>query len=92
MNWNELAEGHVVAHHTYEHRTMAENTIMHSRFVAGAQWQRGQLRTDEAVERVAQVMYEDELEQSWGYTAEWVRDTYRTLARAAIAALLGEEP
>lgn len=54
-------------------------------FTAAARWQRDQLRTDEAVERVALVMADATGEPRVGRFE-------RTMAQAAIHALLGEEP
>lgn len=53
MNWDEKADDYAVAHHTYEHMTPNVNAKIYMGFVLGARWQRDQLRTDEAVERVA---------------------------------------
>lgn len=99
MNWDEKAEDYAGAHHTYEHRTEGENLFGAAMFVKGANWQRDELRTDEAVERVADWMcHEDH-----GYTLDehdgWCQDpscdlveSYRQSARAAITALIGDTP
>lgn len=66
-------------------------------FEGGARWQRDQLRTDEAVERVAQFMWSERAKGTvhphypWTGLAPQLRDDLRQYARAAINALLGEE-
>lgn len=86
VTWEEKAEDYAVAHHTYEHLSFDENALYTSGFVSGARWQRDQLRTDDAVERVAEAMHENDCGCGDG-TDDW----YRGLARTAVNALLGEE-
>lgn len=106
MNWNERAADHATAHHTYEHRPMGENINGYSRFVNGAKWQRDQLRTDEAVERVALVLIEQRgyyIGEGWptnedlsggpaGDRDAEFKSAWMDSAREVITALLGEEP
>ena len=92
MNWDEKAEDYAGAHHTYEHLGYGENMRFHKKFVAGAKWQRDQLRTDEAVERAARAVFDGEYSGAWDAVAEWMREDCRIAARAAITALIGEEP
>ena len=61
-------------------------TAVRQALVRGARWQRDQLRTDDAVERVAEAMHENDCGCGDG-TDDW----YRGLARTAVNALLGEE-
>ena len=62
-----------------------------------ARWQRDQLRSDDAVERVAQFMWSERAKGTvhphypWTGLAPQLRDGLRQDARAAINALLGEE-
>ena len=79
MNWDEKAEDYAVAHHTYEHLTPDENAYYTSGFVRGAHWQREALLSDEAVERVADI-----LEALDG-------DDYLTVARVALTAAIGDD-
>ena len=65
-------------------------------FVEGAKWQRNQLRADEAVERVAaqmftatQAAYEYWDRTDWDELHKSNQDVYRSDARAALTALLG---
>lgn len=58
-----------------------------------------QLCTDEAVERLADFMHDDDRGETLGEHEAWCKDpdcearqSYSKHARAAIAALLGEEP
>lgn len=57
MNWDEKAEDYAGAHHTYEHRTPEDNRLIEKGIVNGARWQRDELRTDEAIERVAKAEF-----------------------------------
>lgn len=86
VTWDAKAEDYAVAHHTYENERMMRNETRYRMVVAGAQWQRDQLRTDDAVERVAEAMHENDCGCGDG-TDDW----YRGLARTAVNALLGEE-
>lgn len=99
VNWDEKAEDYAGAHHTFEHLGYGENMRFHKKFVAGAKWQRDKLRTDEAVERVAeaefvreQADYEYFDREDWGDQHPSNQDVFRSRARAAITALIGEEP
>lgn len=102
MSWDEKAEDHAVAHHTYEHMTLGENDDGYRMFVKGASWQRDQLRTDMAVERVARLLACLEPGEEWpsnetlggnltGTRDHEYRDGMRDQAREAIDALLGED-
>ena len=75
------------------------------KFVEGAKWQRADLRTDEAVERVAEAIYRshdsythftakpwDEMVTSKDRANKFRVKQDRKAARAAIDALLGQEP
>lgn len=101
MNWDEKAEDYAGAHHTYEHRSPEDNRLIEKEIVHGARWQRDQLRTDEAIERVAESIWttdpESALEpfdgpETWEVLEPELKDDYRHAARHAITALLGEEP
>lgn len=64
------------------------------RFVRGAEWQREQLRTDGAVERVARAIHDDECACGDLNNDRYGDDGtlyYLDKARVAIAALLGED-
>ncbi|MFT9771131.1 hypothetical protein [Brevibacterium casei] len=97
LGWDEKAEDHAVAHHTYEYLSPNENALYASGFTCGARWQRDQLRSDDAVERVAQFMWSERAKGTvhphypWTGLAPQLRDGLRQHARAAINALLGEE-
>lgn len=96
--WNEKAEDHAGAHHTYEHLGYGENMRFHQKFVAGAKWQREQLQDTEAVSRLASFLFNDDHGETLdehdktcptpdcGYRA-----TYMSYARGALAALMGED-
>lgn len=68
-------------------------------FASGAKWQREQLRTDEAIERVANFLIEDNDGETLKQHMKTclrpdrceVLELWRRTARAAITALLGEE-
>lgn len=93
MNWNEKAEDYANSHHTYEHLGYGENMRFHKKFIAGARWQRDQLRTDEAVERAARGIARLDLDEEWPDETiiddEYKAECHET-ARTAIDALLGE--
>ncbi|MCD1287320.1 MULTISPECIES: hypothetical protein [unclassified Brevibacterium] len=96
MNWDEKAEDYAGAHHTYEHLPAEENYPRLIMFRKGAKWQREQLRTKEAVERVARGLFARDMGDGpaaakWDNVAEGIRQNYRADARAAITALTGEE-
>lgn len=59
-----------------------------------ARWQREQLRTPEAIERMAVAIYEMEdplANAGWAFESEGLKDTYRKWAKGQITALLGED-
>ena len=68
--------------------------------LSGAKWQRDQLRTDEAVKRLANFLFEDDNGESIDQHEKICHDAskcrfrsdYTQFARAAIAALLEQEP
>lgn len=63
-------------------------------FIDAARWQRDQLRTDEAIERVARAIHDDECACGDLNNDRYGDDGtlyYLDKARAAIAALLGED-
>lgn len=99
-DWDDKADDHAVAHHTYEHMPPAVNAKIYMGFVLGARWQRGQLRTEEAVERLASFLFEDDNGESIDQHEKICHDVskcrfrsdYTQFARAAITALLGEKP
>ncbi|AZL04998.1 MAG: hypothetical protein ACTMKZ_13560 [Brevibacterium aurantiacum] len=97
MSWVGKAEDHASAHHTYEHLGYGENMRIHKVFVEGAKWQRDQLRTDEAVERMAQgilATFAEVIEaqdRRLPPTTDVQRRHAEKYARAAIKALVGEE-
>lgn len=105
-DWDDKADDHAVAHHTYEHMPPAVNAKIYMGFVLGARWQREQLRTDETVERVALEL----ISQRGYYTGEgWptnqdlsggptsdrdveFKSAWMDNAREVTTALLGEKP
>lgn len=96
-DWDDKAEDHAVAHHTYEHMSPEVNAKIYMGFVLGARWQRDQLRTDEAVERVAEKLYQGEYQHPMAEHDTWCQvedctnaEDYRDQARIVITALLGE--
>lgn len=67
--------------------------------LSGAKWQREQLRTNEAVARLANFLHNDDVGETLNEHEESCRipdcnerDLYAEYAHAAINALLGEEP
>ena len=91
MNWDdkayEYAEARSGEYFGYLPEQMFEN---------GAKWQRDQLRTDEAVTRLADFLHNDDVgetlnehESSCRITGCQERTLYKNYARAAIDALLG---
>lgn len=87
MNWDQKAE-EATAGRGYEFSGEAWA------FVEGAKWQRDNLRTDEAIERVARSLARLNLGEEWP-DETIIDDEYRDecfeTARAAITALLGED-
>ena len=62
-------------------------------FTDGAQWQRDQLRTDEAIERVARAVWaESYTREKDHFEDEWrsARNYYKVRAERLITALLGD--
>ncbi len=99
MNWDEQ----LIEACTEEDGTMHPHT---DHVMSGAHWMRDQLRTDEAIERLALFLLDDEgydVTNGWpsneqlgggptgGRDAE-LKDAWMNHTRAAITALLGEEP
>lgn len=91
-DWDEKADDHAVAHHTYEHMPPAVNAKIYMGFVLGARWQRDQLLTDEVVERVARSINPElwHMVDKGDGAFTTAASTSLTSARAAITALLGE--
>lgn len=93
MSWDEKAEDYAVAHHTYDRLEPSVNAWGYKMIGVGAEWQRDQLRTDEAVERVARGI----CRRNWPKNEDfvhywhWYCDDFRADASAAIDALLGED-
>lgn len=93
VNWDEVAEEAA--------QPFGDCRSHDMRFVHGAQWQREQLRTPEAVERIAEAMFEADGEDiedfekigrpTFSNLHKEGRDYYRERAERAIAALLGED-
>lgn len=103
-DWDEKAEDYAGAHHTYEHLSGEMNEWHYVGIIKGAKWQRDQLRTDEAVERVAEAIYRSHDSYTHFTAKPWAEMVKskdrankfrvkqdRKAARAAIDALLGEE-
>lgn len=94
MSWDDLADDAAVRHHAFESMTGEDNERIRYGFWNGAKWQREQLRTDEAVERVAAGVHKaaDHFGHytPWAKLPEHVQEDWRRPARAAIDALLGE--
>lgn len=74
MSWDEKAEDYAGAHHTYEHLGYGENMRFHKKFVAGAKWQRDQIRTDEAIERAADWLCKDDHGYTLAGHGKWCQD------------------
>lgn len=89
-DWDDKADDQAVAHHTYEHMPPSVNAKIYMGFVLGARWQREQMRTDEAVERVARAVFKAEYAGAWDAAAEWMREECRLVARVTNNALLGD--
>lgn len=101
-DWDEKADEAAVRHHTFESMTGEDNERIRYGFWNGAKWQREQLRTDEAVKRVARLLACLEPGEEWpsnetlggnltGTRDHEYRDGMRDQAREAIDALLGED-
>ncbi|RBP66412.1 hypothetical protein DFO66_103359 [Brevibacterium sanguinis] len=99
MNWDEKAQAEGTRRHLPIDRPIMVNELCAAQgIVDGARWQREQLSTDEAVERLARGMYNADMRQS--FEGDWIpdfassdnrqRDEYLARARAGIDALLGE--
>lgn len=89
MNWNEKAHKAAVPEllkASQDASRAGRIPSIQAPFVAAAKWQRDQLRTKEAVERVERVLL-DELEGIPISDREFTR-----IAHTAITALLGQEP
>lgn len=43
-SWDDKADDHAMAHHTYEHMSPEVNAKIYMGFVLGARWQREQIR------------------------------------------------
>ncbi|WP_167199538.1 hypothetical protein [Brevibacterium pigmentatum] len=101
MNWDEKAKKHADGtkpEADWEVELIGDQT-WEVAVIGGANWQRDQLRTDEAVARLADFLHEDERQETveeheaWCHAPECeARLSYSKFARAAIDALLGEEP
>ena len=91
MNWGEKAEDHAVAHHTYDYLTSDENAYYSAGFVRGARWQRQALLSDETVERAALGIHASHDRGDWDEELPVVQDEYLDMARAALAAAMGED-
>ena len=109
MNWDEKATKAAVKnrHDLYEEDEdgyefwgfSSQSDAQDHGFEEGTKWQRDQLRTDEAVERVAGWLCEDDHGYTLAGHGEWCQDlacdlveSYRESARDLITALIGEEP
>lgn len=97
MNWDEQAEDHAVAHHTYEHMSDAATSLGHAMVKEGARWQREKLQDDTAVERVAEHLYHQDFSSPMSDHGSWCTnkdcdlvDGYQVDARHLINALFGE--
>ena len=92
MNWNKEAKSWAVAHGMGSlalgpvEAKKRQTAVMHA-----ARWQRDQLRTDEAIERVAQAIGEWEPEDWDNPEFREDRAFWTDKARTAINALLGED-
>lgn len=95
MNWDEKAEARAERWPTDpDHgdcRKCQINEQVREGFVMGARWQRRQLRSDDAMERVARAIASNSEDKPWEALSSMGRSMYLKDARAAIAALLGEE-
>ena len=86
MNWGDKAYEHAEAGSSEYFGYLPEQMFEH-----GAKWQRDQLRTDEAIERVAQAIGEWEPEDWDNPEFREDRAFWTDKARTAINALLGED-
>ena len=94
MNWDDKAYEYAEARSSEYFGYLPEQMFEH-----GAKWQRDQLRTDEAVTRLANFLHNDDVgetlnehEKSCRITGCEERTLYKNYARAAITALLGDTP
>lgn len=98
VDWDEKAEDHAVAHHTYEHLRETENDRLYDMFVKGARWQRRKLNAESVVDRLAAFLFEDDRgesmeshEQTCTQTDCHLRDTYTSYAGAVLSVVVGEQ-
>ena len=94
MNWDDKAYEYAEARSGEYFGCLPEQM-----FENGAKWQRDQLRTSEAVTRLANFLHNDDVgetlnehEKSCQITGCEERTLYKNYARAAITALLGDTP
>lgn len=92
MNWDDLAN---MVGQDPGHQIRRPNFL--SRFAYGARWQREKLRTDKAVERVAEYLYRQDFHSPMSDHSSWCTnkdcdliDGYRVDARHLINVLLRE--
>lgn len=90
MNWDEKAEDHAVAHHTYDYLTSDENAYYYAGFVRGAGWQRTALLSDETVERAARGIHASHDRGDWEHEPAEVLDEYRDMAHVALSVAIGD--
>lgn len=90
-DWDEKAEDYAQAHHVYEHRDMDSNYHGFRMVVEGARWQRSALTGDATVEKAAHGIHASHDRGDWDEELPVVQDEYLDMARAALAAALGEE-
>lgn len=93
VNWDEKAKGEAIEAYFSAIPTATQTRMVHP-FIEGSRWMRDQLRTDEAIERVARSVARLDPDEEWP-NETIIDDEYRDecfeTARAAIAALLGEK-
>ena len=93
--WDEKAEDHAAAAiRDPDSAAGAKRSRARGRregFVWGARWQREALLSDEAVERAALGIHASHDRGDWDEELPVVQDEYLDMARAALAAALGED-
>ena len=92
MNWDEKAADAAIEYAKPTMRpvqTLSDH--MADAFHAGARWQREALLSEETVMRMARGIQASHDRGDWDEELPVVQDEYRDMARAALAAALGED-
>lgn len=88
--WDQRAREYAESR-TYEHLSHGENARHEVGVVRGARWQREVLLSDESVERVMLGIHASHDRGDWDEELPVVQDECLDMARAALAAALGED-